>query len=452
MKTDTYNIKLVTVVLFFFGIMTLSGILPQNSRGEEEEGEELKSLQEERMTKEGQAALVAASEALSDKDEDGKDKDPDFATAEKILVDYLATDPTYKPEILYAMLGVAYFNQEKYLEASNAFKEGFELFPEKTDFFTNQVQCLVSHAQINNDKEAFIESAKLFEKAYEILPEKDMENIKNAALCYYAAEELEEAKRVFLELYEMKSEPDIEILDTIYKICEELGQKDEMKKYLLVMMDYNPLRYEYWLLLAQMYSETSDYQNFASTLEIAYTLGTPEKSEFKNLISLYNFLNVPLRATKSLLKNSERFELDRDDDLRIINGYYVTNRVDKAASYIDDLMKKQKDTELMIQKANMLLEARKNEEAIQAADDIISFDPDQGNAYMIKGYAAWDMEDWELAKEAFEKATSFKDLKNTARYHISVIEHLEKAKADLEYAIAEAKAAKGETTEFSPAQ
>jgi len=435
MKTDRHHINSIIFLLFFFIIITFSS----NIFAAQQE-QEAKRVEDEKMTKEGQAALVAASEALNIED---------FATAEKTLVDYLATNPTYKPEILYSMLGVAYFNQDKFYEASKTFAEGYSLFPAKTDFLTNQTQCIVNHAQKNNDKQSYIEGAKLFEKCYEVIPGKDLENLRNAALCYYAAEDLSAAKRVFLQLYNLKSEPDFEILETIYRISEELGQKDEMKKYLYQMMDLKPLKSEYWLLLGQMYYETNDYKNIAATLEIAYDIKTPEKKDLDNLIGLYNYLNVPLRTSKTLVKYSKDLNLEKDDNLMIINGYYSTNRFDKSVAYIDEVMSKKKDADLMLQKANILLESRKNEDAIKAADEIIALDPNKGNAYMIKGYAAWDMEDWQLAKQAFEKATNFKDLKSTAKYFIEVIESLETAKADMEYAIQEAKANKEGDTSFT---
>jgi len=436
MKTDRHHIRLIIFLLIFFSIVIFSCNVFAA-----EEGEEAQRVEDEKMTKEGQAALVAASEALQVED---------FATAEKTLEDYLATNPTYKPEILYQMLGSTYFNQEKFSEGAKMFAEAFELFPENSDFLTNQTVCTIYYAQNNDDKKSFIAAAKLFEKQYEVLPEKDMENLRNAALCYYQGDDLESAKGAFLRLYEMKSEPDMEILDTVYKICQELGQKDEMKKYLLMMMDLNPLRREYWLLLGEMYQENSDYLNLASALEVACTIELKEKNELNNLVSLYNYLNVPYRTAKKLVDISGKIDLNRDDELMIINGYYSTNRVDKAASYINGLSKK--DANLMMQRANMLLEARENEEAIKAADEIISSYPDQGNAYMIKGYAAWDMEDWDLAKKCFEKASGFKDIKSTAKYLVEVIQSLEEAKADVAYAREEVKASKEGNTAFTTSQ
>ncbi|MBN1625665.1 MAG: tetratricopeptide repeat protein [Deltaproteobacteria bacterium] len=433
MKTDRHHINSIIFLLFFFAMV----VLPHNLFAQEE-GEEAQRVEDEKMTKEGQAALVAASEALQIED---------FATAEKTLVDYLATNPTYKPEILYSMLGVAYFNQDKFNEASKTFGEAFNIFPENTEFLTNQTQCIVNHAQKNDDKQSYIEGAKLFEKCYQVIPGNNTEHLRNAALCYYAAEDLTAAKRVFIQLYGLKTEPDFEILETIYRISEELGQKDEMRKYLYQMMDLKPLKSEYWLLLGQMYYETNDYQNIAATLEIAYDIKTPEKKDLDNLIGLYNYLNVPLRTSKSLVKYSKELEMAKDDKLQIIKGYYSTNRFDKCVSYIDETLSKKKDTDFMIQKATILLESRKNEDAIKAADDIIAVDPNQGNAYMIKGYAAWDMEDWPTAKQAFEKAIGFKDIKSTAKYLVEVIESLETARADLEAAIEEAKAnIEGETS------
>ena len=48
---------------------------------------------------------------------------------------------------------------------------------------------------------------------------------------------------------------------------------------------------------------------------------------------------------------------------------------------------------------------------------------------MLKGFCAWDLEDWNLAKESFKKAITDKNYKRQASELITVIESLEEAKA-----------------------
>ena len=129
-----------------------------------------------------------------------------------------------------------------------------------------------------------------------------------------------------------------------------------------------------------------------------------------------------------------------------------TLRTDKAVSFIDEVNSKKKNVDLMIQKANILLESRKNAEAIKAADDIIALDQTKGLPHMIKAYAAWDMEDWKTSKDALLKASNFKEYKDLATNMIGVLESLEEAKAAYEEAVAEAKASKAGETEIVPVQ
>lgn len=227
---------IITGLVFF----TLTGFAEIKSQGE--------------MTEYGQKALVEASEALQAND---------YAATVKILEDYLSTNPAYKPDMLYSMLAVAYFNQSKFYDAADVFEEAYEIYPDRTDFLTNQTQCIVNYAQENDDKQAFIEGAELFEKCYEITQGEDLDSLRNAALCYYAGENYSEAKRVFLQIYETKSEPDIEILETIYSICKELGQDDEALKYLSKMKELKPEKQEYRVLMLESKRTSSDVDNNA---------------------------------------------------------------------------------------------------------------------------------------------------------------------------------------------
>jgi len=179
-------------------------------------------IQGEMMTESGQKALVEASEALQAND---------YAAAEKILEDYLAANPAYKPDILYQILGTAYLNQKKFYDAADVFEAAYEIYPDRTDFLVNQAQCIVNYAQENDDKQAYIEAAELFERSFEITPGEELENLKSAALCYFSGENYKEAKRVFERADQVSGGTDINVIKALYQISKYLEQPDDAGFY-----------------------------------------------------------------------------------------------------------------------------------------------------------------------------------------------------------------------------
>ena len=94
----------------------------------------------------------------------GAIKASNIQEAEKILTDYLATNPEYISEILYNELGHVYIAQKKYDEALNILEQGHEAYPENEGVNIKIMICNAEKAQNNNE---FIESGRLNEKIYD---------------------------------------------------------------------------------------------------------------------------------------------------------------------------------------------------------------------------------------------------------------------------------------------
>jgi len=406
-KIPTTVLAVCVLSLLFFSPYTFSA---------EKGGEVAKPIAKVRMSKETQAALVAAQDLMTQKN---------YQAAKQVLMDHLATNPEYKPEALYAMLGYVYYTLGDLDSAAKYLKEGYEAYPKE--------ELLSNWAGVVYESEKYDEAAAIFEEASEVFPEKKVEYLKKAASSYYEGRKPGEAKRLFVKLLNMQKEPDFKLYETIFSLCEEMGQRDEARKYLVQMMNLDPLNSKYWEYLARMYQEDEDYTGVASALEIAYNIKKPEKQEIERLEQFYAYLNVPLRLAKHIHERDNRTE---NDNKNMINAYLSAIRTDKAVSIIDEMIKNKKDTDLLLMKGKILFEARKNKEAMKTLDECIALNPNKAQAYMLKGFCAWDLEDWDLAKQCFRKAINDKDYKKQASELIDVIESLEEAKA----AMLEAKA------------
>jgi len=414
MERHTYfKIPAIVLAVCVFSLFFFS---PYIFSAEKKGGEVAQPIEKVRMSKETQAALVAAQDFITQKNYQG---------AKQLLVDHLATNPEYKPESLYSMLGYVYYLLEDLDNAAKYLKQGYEAYPKE--------ELLTNWAGVIYESQKYDEAAAIFEKAAEAFPEKKAEYLKKAASSYYEGKKPGEAKRIFIKILNMQKEPDFKLYETIFSLCEEMGQEDEARKYLVQMMNLDPVNFKYWEYLGRMYHQDEDYTGVTSALEIAYNIKKPEKKEIERLEQFYAYLNVPLRLAKSMQKRDDRTE---NDNKNMINAYLSAIRTDKAVSILDEMIKKKRDVDLILQKGKILYEARKNKEAIAAFNECIALNPNKVEAYMLKGFCAWDLEDWDLAKESFKKAINDKTYQRQASELIAIIEDLEKAKA----AMLEAKA------------
>jgi tetratricopeptide (TPR) repeat protein len=228
----------------------------------------------------------------------------------------------------------------------------------------------------------------------------------------------------------MPGDPDPELLETVISICFEQEDLDETEENILIALDYYPTREEYWDYLYQIRMSKEDYLGGTSALEIQYHIKDPEnKDSWRTLTELYTYLNVPLRAAEDLPKS---FEDNAGDSqyIKVAQAYANAYRVDEAVAYLDGLIAKKPSSTLMLEKGLLLFNARRNEEAIKALDECIEFAPETGYAYMLKGFAAWDLMDWDTAREAFQGALNIPDYKAQAKNAMSFMDDLEEARTE----------------------
>jgi tetratricopeptide (TPR) repeat protein len=139
------------------------------------------------------------------------------------------------------------------------------------------------------------------------------------------------------------------------------------------------------------------------------------------------YFNASLRVAKTLPKSLVN-NGEEDQHIQIARFYANAQRIDEAVAYLEGVISKNPSSNLMLEKGRLLFNARKNKEAIEALNDCIEFDPENGDAYIYKGWAAWDLKDWETTRDAFEGALDIPATKALAKEYISHMDYLDEAK------------------------
>ncbi|MFC1494177.1 tetratricopeptide repeat protein [Thermodesulfobacteriota bacterium] len=417
------NIIRKTRILALFILINslfLSFALPLYCQENKEEKKETK-----RLTREAQMAMVESQRSLETND---------FTSARKPILDFMALEkakeeytPQSIPEQMFIMLAFCWYNDGKLEEAINVYAEAHKTYPENSDILTHYSVMLY-------EGEEFLKAAPMLERVYEEREEKEIRYLNYASQAYYLGEKLEDAKRVKKRMIEISENPESPWFDFLISICFDQEKMDEAEGYIYQALDLFPMDIKYWKWLGNIRIEKEDYVGLVSAYEIGYTVETPKtKKDWKNLIDLYRSMNATSRVVKSFRGSLKNENVTEEDHLLIANSYAKMMKIDEAVSYLDGVITKNPSSNLMLEKGRILYQARRNKEAIKAFDELIAFDPEVGEAYMMKGNAAWDLKDWDTAKKAYRKGRNFKDHRPQAKNLIDFIESIEEAKNKIEY-------------------
>lgn len=382
-----------------------------------ERGEEAVATDEsgEELSREATKALFEAQEAM---------KKDDFAGGRKFLLDYLATQPETIPIVLYHMLGYSYSAEGNMEEARKIFKQGHEADP-------GDESLLLNYAIATWEVERFVEAAPLFEKIYAGREKKDSKFLQQAAAAWYQAERFLEAKRVLKQMLALPEKPNPDWYQMIINICMELEQMDEAEGYVLEFLRFDPLKEDYWRLLAQFRLDEDDYRSAAGALEISYTVKSPDKKKsWEDLADLYAYLNAPLKVAGSLeiaLKGAK----DSDEKfLQLVEFYARAQRFKRAIAFIDKMIAEERTAKLLLEKGKVLYDAGRTKDAIEAWNACIEIDSRKGDCHILKGFGQWDLKDWDGARNTFEGALRIDKYRLQAEDAIAVLEDLESVKYD----------------------
>lgn len=378
-----------------------------------------------RLTREQQLAMVESQRAI-EKEEFAAARVPllNFIALEKTKEDYT---PQSIPDQMFIMLAYCWYNDGKLKEATDVYAEAHKTYPENKDILTQYAVMLY-------EGEEFEKAAPMLEKAYEEREKKEIKYLNYASQAYYLYENLEEAKRVKKRMIRISDNPESSWFDFLVSICFDQNNLREAEDYIYQALDLFPMEIKYWKWLGNIRVENDDYPGLVSAYEIGHKVEAPKNDrEWKNLIDLYRSMNATSRVVKTLRESLKNKDITEDDHILIANSYAKMLKIDEAVSYLDSVIAKKPSSTLMLEKGRILYQARRNEEAIKAFDELIDYDPKVGEAYMMKGNAAWDLKDWDTAKEAYRRGRDFRDYRAMAKNLLEFIESIDEAKNKIEF-------------------
>ena len=391
--------------LFAISIAVLTG-LPHTAWAEETDVNDL--------PKESIKALYLSQQAIQAENYD---------EAIGLLTEYMASATEEVPVPAFQMLGHAYYGKDDVENARKTFARGHEAFPESADILLNL--AVLTYELGDREKE----TARLFEKLYRLTGQTDPKYLYQAASLYFYSRELREAKRVLDQLLSSKHKAELKWYDDMIAICVELNQMGEAEKWAKETLAREPGQARYWRLLAQMRLDREEYKAAASALEIAHRLEGAKKGDWLELSELYLYLNAPLMAIRCM-EFAYPAKMPEKRKAKIAATYARTLRFEEAMKYLDEALREKPSADLLFEKGRVLYDAMRYEEAIVALEQCSKMDPQYGQAYILAGFAAWNMKQWEQARSAFVKASVLPKFRDQANDAVGVLDDLMTAMAD----------------------
>lgn len=359
------------------------------------------------LPKEAIKALYLGQQALQQKK---------YKEAVQVLDEYMksATEPIPLPA--FQFLGHALYQMGDKENAHKTYAKAQGAFPENEEMLRNYTILTYETGHYN-------EAAHLFEKLYRLKGNADKKLLYQAAGIYFQAENLKDAKRVLNELLTSAGEQNPKWYEDMIAICLEQQLWQEAEKWARVFLSKNPVQPKYWRLLAQVRLDRQEYKEAAAALEIAYRLENAKPGEWLELSELYLYLNAPLMAARCM-DAAYGGDVPAQKKARIAGIYARTLRFDMALSCLDEAFKEEPSADLLFQKGRVLYDAMHYREAIDVLNQCTRMDPKYGRAFILSGFSAWNIQDWDKARTAFVGASLLPEYRDQANDAISVLDDL----------------------------
>ena len=349
----------------------------------------------------------------------------DLQKARKIVRCFLKESSGEVSGRLYIFLGYTWYQEENSARAREVYKRGLEHAPENKELHRNfAVACYQTGK--------FEPAGKHFEQAYQLSKPQDQgpdyEFLYRAGTAFYQCQDYSRAKGVLQRLVSEAENVESDWLKLLTRIHFNLKEWKEAEQIVNMLLDKDPLNRDYWKMLSQCNIRQNDHAAAATNLEIAYCIREPDDpSGWEQLSNLYMYLNTPVEAAKCLQKSFSG-DVSAQKHEKLADIYYKALRLDKALKYMDKALDKEETADRYLKMGNYLYENRQFARAIDAFGESAKLNPANGRAYLLKGFAACEIDKWELAKRSFKKAGEFEDCSSSAQSGLAFVTDILKAK------------------------
>jgi tetratricopeptide (TPR) repeat protein len=267
--------------------------------------------------------------------------------------------------------------------------------------YPSNALILRNYAVISQEMGRFSQAARLFEQSYAHGGSEELLYLAGAA--WFEVQAYSRAARAVSRLINKTNKAKtnwVELL--VYSLVRDKQWK-QAERRVQSLIDRRTGDPELWQLLAHVRSQQGNILGAATALQLAYRLNEPGKMKWRDLAGMYAAAGVPLMAAKAMHKGLNQDP--RSEDCWRLGRYYADAlRIEKAVQWMDKALKQKDDPEWQMEKAHFLYAHGRYAQCREAALQAAGTGSEQGEAWMLAGYAAWQDQNWQKAKSAFVQA------------------------------------------------
>ena len=202
----------------------------------------------------------------------------------------------------------------------------------------------------------------------------------------------------------------------------ELGQFPEAAATLELMITRWPDKKSYWMQLSQIYYKLEQEDKALASLALAHRKGLLDKQgDITYLSSLYSNANVPFKAAEVMEDgiNSGIVEPTKENWTLVAETWYAAEELERSLAAFEKAGKAADDGDIDLRRGFILVDMEDWETALQALDQALSKgglgDRREGEAYLLRGMAKFNLGRFDSASSDWGKAARYENTKDAAR-------------------------------------
>ncbi|MGR9116611.1 MAG: tetratricopeptide repeat protein [Gammaproteobacteria bacterium] len=190
------------------------------------------------------------------------------------------------------------------------------------------------------------------------------------------------------------------------------------------LVNYYPGKKEYWMNLTDVYLMREEYGLALTTLELARHRVEFDEREILKLARLYLNKNIPYSAAQLLDKAIKLGGIrSTASNLELLaNSWAAARQPEQELHYLKQAAQLRNDGNLYHRCAQLLLRKERWREAVKMLDSALAKGlKSPGQSYLLKGIAAYQAGQMNVAESAFKQAGKYKKIKSQAQQWLSQI-------------------------------
>lgn len=209
----------------------------------------------------------------------------------------------------------------------------------------------------------------------------------------------------------------------------ELGDYRPAVEVAKILIAINPERKEYWTRLSGIYMQLEQDENAMAALQLAYRRGLLDReSEYIRLSGLLQQMDAP-RLAAEVMENgleADYVEPTADNWERAAGAWYQARELDRALAAYGQAGKRSDSGKIDFQRASIMAAEENWEGVLGAAERALEkgglVQSQEGNAHLLIGMAHFNMNNLDLAEEAFNRAENYGKLRSAANEWLNHVE------------------------------